>query len=372
MQIPPKIQILRGQPLPELHDLELCPVRMPRVKLKDQINAVPVHLSNQQGMIRWMSDLTKRVQKLLGPCPVDVSDLDTPNYKHVNTIAKTWILNSDKSFVYFLHNLLVEVDKGSHMLPLRILIPGKGCLLHREPPLALVLHPYSENYGVKLVTEATPYPDHAIGPELVKQGYVVIAPQYPLISSSYAPELDVLGYKSTLMRAIVDNMLSISVARQYCQLDSSRVFAVGHSLGGLNSLLTAFFDTRIQAVVASSAFKCLAHRTQSDILDYSNAHYMSRLASYRTAGTEPFDFSEILAALAPRLCVLNAPTLDEYTPSESLAWAYQQALPLYRKFGVGENLVLLQPDEQHVFGRRAREFSYRLLGEHFKIDERLL
>lgn len=325
----------------------------------------PVHLANEEGIETWKKDLTRRIHSLLGPNPnKNMLRGSSADYLPLDCTTQLWPSRTGIEFQYQLTPLMVRVEHGAPPLPVRILTPGKGCKRLKDPPLALVLHPYSQQFGIKLVTEYTPFPFQAIGPDLVRRGYIVVAPKYPKIDLAYDVPLSKLGYRSALMKAIVDNQCAINVAEHFLQLRNPKIVAMGHSLGGLNAIFSAFFDDRIQGVVASSAFKCFAHRTGFDRLNYSNNMYFPGLANYQEPGTEPFDFAEVIAALAPRLCILNAPIGDQHTPNGSIAKAYQQALPNYRRLGAGNNLVFTEAIDGHSFGDSARHACYDIAHEY--------
>ena len=61
----------------------------------------------------------------------------------------------------------------------------------------------------------------------------------------------VLGYESGTMKAIWDNIRAIDLLETLPYVKRGPVGAIGHSLGGHNSVYTAVFEPRIGVVVSS-------------------------------------------------------------------------------------------------------------------------
>src|SRR5438128_1615793 len=110
----------------------------------------------------------------------------------------------------------------------------------QKRPAVLALHPTDMQFGNRVVVE--PLRDHyrAYGKDLAERGYVVLAPAYPLMAN-YQPDLNSLGYKSGTMKAIWDNIRGLDLLASLRMVDSKRIAAIGHSLGGHNAIYTAVF-----------------------------------------------------------------------------------------------------------------------------------
>jgi dienelactone hydrolase len=101
------------------------------------------------------------------------------------------------------------------------------------------------------------------------------------------------------------------------ELDGSRIYLAGYSLGGNVALLTAALDDRVAGVIAASAFTPLKTSKKNDgtegVLQLSHLHGLApRLGEF--AGREsqiPIDYDEILAAIKAPV-YLRAPVLDRY------------------------------------------------------------
>lgn len=89
---------------------------------------------------------------------------------------------------------------------------------------------------------------------------------------------------------------------------------------------------------------------------------MPRLAQYRGRLEEiPFDFHEMIAALAPRVCFISAPLGDSNFRWRSVDDIAETAEVIYRLYGKPRNLVVEHPDCGHDFPEAMRQKAYRLI-----------
>ena len=143
--------------------------------------------------------------------------------------------------------------------------------------------------------------------------------------------------------------------------------AVGHSLGGHNSVYTAVFDDRIKAVATSCGldsfldyYKGIDKMWQPE-QGWTQTRYMPRLAGYRGRLEEiPFDFHELIGALAPRHVLIIAPLRDGNFHADSVDRIAAAARPIFSLYGHPERLRVLHPDCEHDFPKEMRETAYAL------------
>ena len=153
--------------------------------------------------------------------------------------------------------------------------------------------------------------------ELAERGYVTLSPAYPHMAN-YWPNLGELRYVSGSMKAIWDNSRGLDLLASLPYVDDSRGFAaIGHSLGGNNAIYTAVFDQRITVLASSCGFDSYPDYKGGKKDNWyfgkgwSQIRYMPRMADYRGKSEKiPFDFQELLGALAPRPFFVNAPLGD--------------------------------------------------------------
>src|SRR5205807_3270171 len=131
------------------------------------------------------------------------------------------------------------------------------------------------------------------------------------LMANYQPDLKALGYRSGTMKAIWDNIRALDLLESLAFVKRQRFGALGHSLGGHNAIFTAVFDPRIAVVVSSCGFDSFQDYMDGDIKGWTSERYMPRLLEYRARLAEiPFDFYELIGALAPRLVFISAPRGD--------------------------------------------------------------
>ena len=170
------------------------------------------------------------------------------------------------------------------------------------------------------------------------------------------------------MKAIWDNMRGIDLLETLDEVDASRIGAIGHSLGGHNAIFTAVFEPRIKAVVSSCGYNAFKHYYKGDIAGWSHGGYMPRLRSvYQLELTKvPFDFPELVGALAPRPFFTNAPTRDANFAVEGVKVCVEAAKPVYELYGATDRLIAVYPEAEHDFPAEVRERAYQFLDRDLK------
>ena len=243
-------------------------------------------------------------------------------------------------------------------------------------PAVLCLHPTDNRVGHRVVVGLGGKPGRQYAAELAERGYVTLSPSYPHLAD-YWPNLGKLGFSSGTMKAIWDNSRGIDLLASLDSVDMSRgVGAIGHSLGGHNAIYTAVFEPRISVVASSCGFDSFrdyyggAERVWFFGKGWCQLRYMPRMSDYRgRLGEIPFDFPELLGALAPRPLYVNAPLHDSNFQWQSVKKCAESALAIYRLFGKGEDLIVDFPDVDHHFPEKQREKAYQVLDAVLKPDK---
>jgi dienelactone hydrolase len=272
-----------------------------------------------------------------------------------------------------------EVDAGSHIrrlisyaaepggrVPAYLLLPkgleGSG----KRAPSVLSLHPTDNKIGHKVVVGLGGKPNRQYAVELAERGYVTLAPSYPLLAN-YQPDLKGLGYQSGSMKAIWDNIRGLDYLETLPFVRPGAFGVIGHSLGGHNSVYTAVFDDRIKAVVSSCGLDSYLDYMNGDIRGWTSERYMPKLLAYRERLPEiPFDFYELIGALAPRACFISAPLRDSNFKADSVDHIVAAARPVYQLYGKPENLTVEHPDVDHDFPDAMRQRAYALFDRHVR------
>ena len=185
--------------------------------------------------------------------------------------------------------------------------------------------------------------------------------------ANYQPDLKALGYQSGTMKAIWDNIRAIDLLETLPFVDKKRIGVIGHSLGGHNAIFTAVFDPRIKVVVSSCGFDSFADYMNGQIKGWTSERYMPRLLKYQDRLDDvPFDFFELLGALAPRPLFINAPLGDTNFKWRSVDQIVNGAAPVYQLYHKPKNLVVEHPDCGHDFPEKIRDEAYRFLDKHLR------
>ena len=212
-------------------------------------------------------------------------------------------------------------------------------------------------------------PDLHYAMELARRGYVAIAPDYPGFGE-YKIDVYKMGYASATMKAIWNNLRAVDVLCGLEEVDADRIGVIGHSLGGHNAIFTALFEPRIRAVVSSCGFNAFPSYYKGNIAGWSHKGYMPRLRErYQLdLAKVPFDFPELIGALAPRAFFTNSPLHDANFEVEGVRVAIDAARPVYQLLGVPDRLAAAHPDAQHTFPQAVREQAYEFLDRHLRGD----
>ena len=207
-------------------------------------------------------------------------------------------------------------------------------------------------------------PNRSSAKELAERGFVVLAPDYPNFGE-YKVDPYAMGYASASMKGIWNHMRGVDLLASRPEVAADRIGAIGHSLGGHNSIFLALFDERIRAIVSSCGFNSFPYYYEGKIAGWSHAGYMPRLMSKFGADPAkvPFDFPELIGALAPRPFFTNSPLRDANFEVEGVRVCMNSARPVYELLGAGDLLIAEYPDDEHDFPPEVRERSYQFL-EH--------
>ncbi len=243
--------------------------------------------------------------------------------------------------------LLTYQSEPGARVPAYLLLP-KNRPASPKPFGVLTLH-QTHPLGHKVVVGLGQSSNDVYAVELVRRGFLCLAPAYPHLAN-YAPSLT--NYQSGTMKAIWDNIRGLDVLIAY-GCDPGHFAAIGHSLGGHNSLFTAAFDERVKVVATSCGFDSFRDYMDGDIKGWTSHRYMPKLLDY-SPDRYPFDFDTVLGAISPRLVFINAPIGDS-----NFRWASVSNLvaKVRRDFPACQ-LTLHQPAVGHVFPPEIRRDAF--------------
>jgi len=273
---------------------------------------------------------------------------------------------------YVRRRITYASEPGSRT-PAYLLIPKKLLQVNgAKAPGILCLHPTDNKIGHKVVVGLGGRPNRQYAQELAERGFVTLAPSYPLLAS-YQPDVLGLGHKSGTMKAIWDNIRGVDLLESLPYVKKGGIGAIGHSLGGHNSVYTAVFDERIKAVVSSCGLDAYPdyyggnEKRWFPEQGWCQLRYMPKLADYRGRLREiPFDFHEMIAALAPRHVFISAPLQDSNFKWQSVDKIAAAAGTIYELHGHKDRLRVEHPDCPHDFPVEMREIAYELFEDTLK------
>lgn len=307
--------------------------------------ATPGRAQSRAGTVR--EEALRKMEMAMGVMP----HLDRKRSLAVKTLA------TEDAGTYTRTKLTYEPEPG-RIVHAWLLVPKAG----GRRPAVLCLH-QTTSLGKEEPIGAGPRDNLHYGQELAEQGWVVLAPDYPSFGedrTDFATEVYGRGYQSGTMYGIVNHTRGVDLLVAHPRVDRRRIAVIGHSLGGHNALFVAAFDTRIRAVVTSCGFTAFAKYYGGNLKGWSSDRYMPRIAGVYGNSPQkvPFDFTDVLTAIAPRGVFVNAPTRDsnfEASGVDDVANAVRHLFPAGR-------LVVQHPEGEHDFLPLMRRAAYAFLG----------
>lgn len=254
--------------------------------------------------------------------------------------------------------LRIDVGEGEPV-PAWLLVP-KG--IKRRVPGIVALHQTNGQLGKDEVAGLGGSTNLHYGQELAERGYVVIAPDYPSLGE-YPYNFDKDRYVSGSMKGIWNHMRCVDLLCERADVDKKRIGAIGHSLGGHNSMFLGFFDTRVKCIVTSCGWTPFHDYYNGDLKGWSGERYLPRIRDVYglDANRVPWDYYEMISTFAPRGFFSCSPVGDSNFAVDGVKKAMSVAGEVYKLHRCPERLQVRYPDSAHDFPPQVREESYRFL-----------
>jgi dienelactone hydrolase len=270
---------------------------------------------------------------------------------------------------------------------------GRG--FGRTLPAMLCLHPTNPD-GKAQTAGLVGQPTRHYGHQLAQRGFVCLIPDYPSFGdykkydfhrkiainvpnnaqggaaggnqAAQGITLERPVYLSGSMKAIWNNIRAVDLLESLGYVDLDNIGAIGHSLGGHNALFTAVFEPRLKCVVTSCGFTAFHDYYKGDLKGWTSDRYMPKIRDVYGNNPDkmPFDFHEVLAAIAPRPIYVNAPLHDSNFEVEGVKKCIAAAQPVYELLGAKDALTVEYPDAAHDFPDDVRERVYQWLEKQLK------
>jgi pimeloyl-ACP methyl ester carboxylesterase len=208
---------------------------------------------------------------------------------------------------YTRRHILFQTEPDD-FVPAWLLVPDRP---HRRRLAALCLH-QTTKIGKDEPAGLGGRPNLHYAKELALRGWAALAPDYPNFGE-YRCDPYARGYASATMKGIFNHARALRLLAALPGVHARRIAVVGHSLGGHNALFLAAFEPRVAAVVTSCGFTSFRRYMGGDLRGWSHSGYMPRIAAEFGADPArmPFDFTDVLALIAPRPVFVSAPLRDD-------------------------------------------------------------
>ncbi|HEY4554757.1 MAG TPA: dienelactone hydrolase family protein [Bacillaceae bacterium] len=314
---------------------------------------------------RWLD----AIGPIPGPVPVNARFFSIEKESdHVRIHLKYESVYGDWVTAY----LLVPGDDGSRLtltnLEESLFSPDS---ISVKRPAVLALHPTSPE-GKDDVALSSGRENRQYGLELVKRGYIVLAPDIitagERVKPGEEPYQTASFYEDQPEWSAVAKMMADH--RQGVSLLSSMpgvagIGAIGHSLGGYNSFFLAGMDTRVKAVVCSCGFAVFANDPERERWGRRSwFSHIPKISDYLANDEVPFEFNEIAALAAPTPLFLWMGQKDKIFPHwEQAAAAVHDIDRLYAFLDAEHEFTSLIGNEGHDFPKEIRRMAYAFLDE---------
>lgn len=215
-------------------------------------------------------------------------------------------------------------------------------------PAVIWLHGYSSSLGYSWVYHFDVHPVLA----LAQAGYAVLAFDQSGFGSRQveaAAFYNEYPRWSQMGHMVDDTRAAIDALAQEADVDSTRIFLFGYSMGANIALHAAVLEPRVKGVVSLNGFTPMRPDTDDrgtgGIARYFREHdLLPRMGAF--AGNEarlPYDYDELIAAIAPRPVYVLAAQLDRDATHGDVKTALEQAKKVYGLYQAADNLMLYEP-----------------------------
>lgn len=246
------------------------------------------------------------------------------------------------------------------------------------PPLpgVLVLH-QTTKFGKRESVGLDGTPTLAFGSDLAKRGYVTLSPD----SITAGERIDSFGAFDTrghylrhpdlsaMGRMLFDAQRALDVLASTEGVDAARLGAIGHSLGGEESLMLAAFDNRVKATVSSCGYATFA--VDPGRMCWARDAWFSYMPKLRPVFLQDrlphWDWDDVLRLVGPRALYQHTTRDDNiFRKSLSAYEAGEAARAVWELYGKSELLANVLKDGQHGVADATREEMYAWLDRHLK------
>jgi dienelactone hydrolase len=270
------------------------------------------------------------------------------------------------------------VEEGER-IPAWLLTP-KGEAPRGGWPAILAIHQHGGQFdlGKSEPAGVLGNPMAAYGRDLCLRGYVVLCPDL-LCFEERRPVLEIRQRNSAMdggayerfeftkrllhgsclqTKYLHDLSCSLDLLAELPDVNRTRIGAIGHSLGGQETLWLTWYDTRIAAAVSSCGFD-LIRTILRDGINHNFALYVPDML-------ELCDMDALLAELAPRPFLLTAGETDPIFPIDGVRSLAEQARRTYEQQGASDRFQAIIFPSGHSFPDEVKAEAYAFLDRWLK------
>ncbi len=166
---------------------------------------------------------------------------------------------------------------------------------------------------------------------------------------------------SKMGRMVADVRWSVDALAAHELIDAKKIYVAGYALGGMVGIYSAALDARIAGLVSVCGFTPMRSntpgKTAEGIYAYSHLHgLLPRLGFFVKDQTHiPYDFHEMLAAIAPRPVFVVAPTWDQYASFSDIQHCMKEVKKVYGLYAKEDQLGLFAPEDYHRFSDEMKQ-----------------
>ncbi|MGH9017889.1 MAG: dienelactone hydrolase family protein [Acidimicrobiales bacterium] len=342
-------------PAPERRTRNFSPwyswmVRLQEQPLDDPLPAV-AGPADADALERWRARVAERLRLLLGPTPdpvplelETVDSVDCDGYRRDRVVFDTEATMSVPAY------LLVPDDRTA---------PG---------PAVLAAHGHGPGKSLVCGLDETPAPNGDYAVQLVRRGYVVLAPDMRCFGERgdwtppdhYICDTNlvhaVMAGENPLTQDLWDLARCLDVLEAHPLVDPRRLGMVGLSFGGTVTLFLAAWDERVAACVVSGYFS-----------SWAESHKMpwNMCGSQVLAGMlGRLEHVDLGALVAPRPMLIESGRHDDLFPAPVAAAGYARLRDVYATLGSEDGRIVHDVfDGGHQWhGVAAFDFLERWLG----------
>jgi len=257
-----------------------------------------------------------------------------------------------------------------------LLIPHASLELPNGFPAVIAMHP-TVNTGKDDIALQSGREGRRYALELAERGYVVLAPDTITAGERKAAGEEYFHTAlfdrqypswSAVGKMLTDHLHGVDLLSSLAEVDSDRIGAIGHSLGGYNAYFLAGMDSRIKAVAVScglSTFYGDADPNRWGKRDWFS--HLPKLTELINKNKINFDFHEIAALAAPTPFFCWIAQQDQYMPHwQEIGEAAAELYQLYEYLGAGDKFRSYIGTSRHDFPDELRNLAYQFLDSWLK------